>query len=78
MYLTKSIFRKAAMNLCEWNSNSFESLEFIPSCEWSTASNATNVLGLSWNQFEDKISIKVFDEVTTSVVTERDVLYSVT
>ena len=32
----KSIFRRAAMNLREWNSNSFESLEFIPSCERST------------------------------------------
>ena len=42
----KSIFRKAVMNLHKWNSNSFESLEFIPSCERSAVSDATNVLGL--------------------------------
>ena len=65
------------MNLHEWKSNSFESLEFIPSCERSMVSDATNVLGLQWNQFEDKIYIKGFDEVTTSVVTKRDVLHSV-
>ena len=42
----KSIFRKAAMNLHEWKSNSFESLEFILSCERSMVSDAKNVLGL--------------------------------
>ena len=75
----KSIFRRAAMNLREWNSNSFESLEFIPSCERSTVSDATNVLGLSWNQFTDEISIVGLDEVRIlDVVTKRDVLHSVT
>ena len=73
----KSIFGKTAMNLREWNSNSFESLEFIPSCERSTVSDVTNVLGLSWNQFEDKICIKGSDEVITSVATKRNVLHSV-
>ena len=56
-----SIFKRAAMNLREWNSNSFESLEFIPSCERSTVSDATYVLGLSWNQFADEISIVGLD-----------------
>ena len=42
----KSIFGKAAMNLHEWNSNSFKSLEGIPSCERSTVSDAKNILGL--------------------------------
>ena len=73
----KSIFGKAAMNLREWNSNFFKSLEFIPSCERSTVSDATNVLGLLWNQFEDKICIKRFDEVITSFATKHDVLHSV-
>ena len=59
----KSISRRTAMNLCEWNSNSFESLDFIPSCERSTASDSTNVLGLSWNQFTDEISIGGLYEV---------------
>ena len=73
----KSIFRRAAMNLREWNSNSFESLEFIPSCERSTVCDATNVLGLSWNQFADEISIVGLDEVRIlDVVTKRDVLHS--
>ena len=65
------------MNLYEWNLNFFKSLEFIPSCERSTVSDATNILGLSWNQFEDKICIKGFDEMITSFVTKRDVLHSV-
>ena len=43
----QSIYIKAAMNLHEWNLNSFESLEFIPGSEKSTASDTTNVLGLS-------------------------------
>ena len=34
----KSIFGKAAMNLSQWTSNFFKSLEFIPSCERSTVS----------------------------------------
>ena len=72
----KSIFGKAAMNLCKRNSNSFKSLEFIRSCEKSTVRDATNVLGLLWNQFEDKICFKGFDEVITSVVTKH-VLHSV-
>ena len=54
----------------------FRSLEFIPSCERSTVSDAANVLRLSWNLFEDKICLKGFDEVLTSVVT-KCVLHSV-
>ena len=73
----KLIFGKAAMNLREWNAKFFKALEFIPSCERSTVSDATNVLGLSWNQFENKICIKGFDEVITAVVAKHDVLHTV-
>ena len=73
----KSIFKRAVMNLREWNSNCFEFLELLPSREKSTASDCTNVLGLSWNQFKDTINISGFDKVVTSDVTKRDVLHSV-
>ena len=66
------------MNLCKQNLNSSESLELIPSCEKSTVSDATNVLGLSWQQFQDKTNVKGFEEVTTSgVVAKCDFLHSV-
>ena len=73
----KSIFESAAMNLREWNSNCLEFLEFLPSHEKSVASNHTNVLGLSWDQFKNTINIFRFDKVATFGVTKRDVLHSV-
>ena len=55
--------------------NSFESLDFIPSCERSTVSDATNVLGLSWKQFESKISIIGFYEVATFDIVTKCVFF---
>ena len=73
----KSLFKRAAMNLRQWNSNCRESLEFLPNCEKSVASDSTSVLGLSWNCFEDTINISGCDKVVTFDVTKRDVLHSV-
>ena len=74
----KSIFERSAMNLHEWNSNCLEFLQSLPTGERSAMSDVTNVLGLSWNQFEDTINIPGFDKATISeVVTKRDVLHSV-
>ena len=74
----KSIFKRAAMNLREWNSNCLEFLESLPDVERSAVSDTTNMLGLSWNQFEDTINIPGFDKVIISdAATKRDVLHSV-
>ena len=74
----KSIFERSAMNLREWNSNCLEFLQSLPTGERSAMSDATNVLGLLWNQFEDTINIPGFDKAAISeVVTKRDVLHSV-
>ena len=73
----KSLFKRAAMNLRQWNSNCCESLEFLPNCEKSVASDSTSVLGLSWNCFEDTINISGCDKIVTFDVTKRDVLHSV-
>ena len=70
-------FKRAAMNLRQWNSNCRESLEFLPNCKKSVASDSTSVLGLSWNCFEDTINISGCDKIVTFDVTKRDVLHSV-
>ena len=73
----KSLFKRAAVNFHQWNSNCHEHLEFLPNCEKSVASDSTSVLGLSWNCFEDTINISGCDKVVTFDVTKRDVLHSV-
>ena len=64
---------QTAINLCEWNSNCFEFLKLLPSCEKSAVSDATNVLGLSWDQFQDTINISGFE----NDIMTHDVLHSV-
>ena len=75
---TKRIFRKASMNVHEWNSNCAEFLESIPAGETVTRRVSAKVLGIMWNRSDDTITISGFDGMTCAVdVTKRDVLHSV-
>ena len=53
----KHIFKKAAMNLREWNSNCSEFLECLPNGEGSITSGITKVLGLFWDPVGDTLSV---------------------
>ena len=57
---TKSIFQRAAMNLREWNSNCLGFLNCLPEGDRATGM-VNKVLGMPWDQFEDKISVPGFD-----------------
>ena len=72
----KEIFRKASMNLREWNSNAVEFLESLSADERvSSADGKVKVLGLLWNVKDDLVHIPGVDRVMMDgVVTKRDVL----
>ena len=53
----KHLFKKAAMNLREWNLNCYEFLNCLPNGERSITSVVTKVLGLVWDRVYDIIGI---------------------
>ena len=74
----KHLFKKAAMNLREWNSNCCEFLKRLPNGERSITSVVTKVLGLVWDTVDDIIGISSFDKFSAGTVTsKRDVLHTV-
>ncbi|XP_065899951.1 uncharacterized protein [Dysidea avara] len=74
----KHIFKKAAMNLREWNSNCSEFLECLPNGERSITSGITKVLGLFWDPVGDTLSVPGFNKVpANTITTKRDVIHSV-
>ena len=55
---SKKIFKGASMNLWEWNANSEQFLNSLPSGERSVMdSHTVKVLGLLWNRVDDVIHI---------------------
>ena len=78
-YESKEIFKRASMNLREWNSNSEQFLNSLPLNERSVVdTNTVKVLGLLWNKVDDMIYISNIDErAINDVITKRDVLHCV-
>jgi len=74
----KHIFKKAAINLREWNSNCLEFLKCLADGERSTTKDFTKVLGLLWDPVDDTISVSGVSGVSkNTVTTKRDVLHNV-
>ena len=75
----KEMFKRASMNLREWNSNSDPFLNTLPSGERCVMDiHAVKVLGLLWNKVDDVIYIPNIDEgAINAVITKRDVLHSI-
>ncbi|XP_065892443.1 uncharacterized protein [Dysidea avara] len=75
----KSIFRRASMNLREWNSNSNEFLNGLPVEERVNAvSDELKVFGLKWNKISDVLHMSGVGKAPSSnFVTKRDVLHTV-
>ena len=73
----EAIFKRASMNLRQWNSNSEEFLKSLPSGERSVGNtNVIKVLGLVWDRLTDTIRIPGFD-LSGNVVTKREVLHCI-
>ena len=75
---TKHIFKKANMNVREWDSNCEKILKSIPAGESVTGHVPAKMLGLIWNRSDDTITtMSGFDGMTRSGdVTKHDVLHS--
>ena len=73
----KIIFKKASMNLRQWNSNSEEFLKSLPPGERSLGNtNVMKVLGIMWDRVIDVIRIPGFDS-SGNIKTKREVLHCI-
>ena len=71
------IFKKASMNLRQWNSNSEEFLKSLPPGERSVGNiNIIKVLGIVWDRVTDVIRIPEFDS-SGKVTTKLEVLHCI-